>query len=89
MDQETEAMMGEIYRLFGRLRYALMETQGAMAQILGRGLDVDRQGKPDPDKDKGWTGIPRGWPGEVNSSRRDDECPVDDSIKARLPVRIP
>ena len=36
MDQETEGLMTELYRLFGRLRYALMETQAGMAQIMGK-----------------------------------------------------
>ena len=46
MDQETEALMTELYRLFGRLRFALMETQAGMAQIMGKaqGLALETDG---------------------------------------------
>jgi len=45
MDQETEALMTELHRLFGRLRYALIEAQTAMAQIAGKAQNPPMHGK--------------------------------------------
>ena len=92
METETEALTTELYRLFGRLRYALMETQAAMAQIAGRVPSVTErsQAKGEEHESSGWTGIPHGWRGQgIASGSRDSECPVDDSIKPSLPHRIP
>lgn len=39
MGQEVEELISELFRLFGRLRYTLMEAQSNLAMIAGKARD--------------------------------------------------
>ena len=89
MEQEVEEVISELNRLFGRLRYALMEAQSSLAWIAGRARDREGQAESARVKALGDTRLGKAdCPGtrRARAGAGDGEEP---SVPRSMPRRIP
>jgi hypothetical protein len=91
MDQETEVLVNELDRLFGRLRFALMEAQSSLAAIA----DKAQAGERDTGSSKSERTFPRNsrfygchWR-RYGSVKAEVQASEPDVYRGELPRRVP